>query len=283
MVQGHAHPAIRAAVSSAPRARHALRRHHRGGGRGRRGARAPLRSAALALHELGHRVEHGGHPARPAAHRTRRTREDGAAPTTGTPTSSPCTRWPGATPPRSSGASPLEPRSPARLRDHGGRDDERRADAPRARLPGRRPRADPPSRSAADPRRGQDRPDDRRRRRGRAARRGAGPRHARQDARRGAAGRGDRDDRRARGAGGGRPPPTARHLQRQPAQHGGRPREPPRGAHAGRLRGARAPGRADGRGLRGADRGERPRRGRGRPRLQGVRADGAAAAPSWTG
>ena len=61
---------------------------------------------------------------------------------------------------------------------------------------------------------------------------------------------------------------AVRHLQRQPAGHGRRAGEPARGAHAARLRAARGARRADGVGLRGDLRGG-PARG---PGLKGLRA-----------
>ena len=79
-------------------------------------------------------------------------------------------------------------------------------------------------------------PHDRGRRSRRAARRRAGRRDAREVARRRPPDGRRGHDRGARRAGGGRPPAAARHLQRQPALDGGRGGEPPRGAHARRLR-----------------------------------------------
>ena len=77
------------------------------------------------------------------------------------------------------------PRGPqARLRDHGGGDDEPRGRAPRARLPRGRARHHAPPRRRADLRRGQDRPVHRPGRRDGALRRHARPGHAGQGARR---------------------------------------------------------------------------------------------------
>ena len=72
----------------------------------------------------------------------------------------------------------------AGVRDHGGRDDEPRRRAPRARVSRGRPRDHAEARHHADLRRGQDRALHRRRRRGRALRRHARPRHACEGARR---------------------------------------------------------------------------------------------------
>ena len=84
----------------------------------------------------------------------------------------------------------------AGLRGHGGRDDRHRGGAPRARLPRGRARHHPRERRADRARRGQDRAHDRRRRRGRALRARARPRDASQGARGRPAQRGDRDERR---------------------------------------------------------------------------------------
>ena len=72
----------------------------------------------------------------------------------------------------------------AGLRGHGGRDDRHRGGAPRAGLPRGRARNHPRQRRADRARRGEDRADDRRRRRGRALRARARPRDAGQGARR---------------------------------------------------------------------------------------------------
>ena len=137
MVQGHAHPAIVAAVRERAAARHALRRHHRGCGGGGRGARAPLRTPALALHELGHRVEHGGDPARARRHGPRGRGARWPAPTTGTPRSRTLHEVDFNDP---EALERAHRRGRAGLRDHGGSDDERRARAPGAGLPRRRAR-----------------------------------------------------------------------------------------------------------------------------------------------
>ena len=72
---------------------------------------------------------------------------------------------------------------PGRLRDHGAGHDEHRRRAPAGRLPGRGARDHAEAQRPADLRRGQDGHHDRRRRRGRALRRHARHRHARQGAR----------------------------------------------------------------------------------------------------
>ena len=76
MVQGHAHPAIVAGRARARRARHALRGADRGRDRRRRGARAALRPAAVALRQLGLRGDDGRDPHRARVHRPRHDRED---------------------------------------------------------------------------------------------------------------------------------------------------------------------------------------------------------------
>ncbi len=83
-------------------------------------------------------------------------------------------------------------RSPARLRDHGGGDDEPRRDPARGRLPRRGARDHRPPRRRPDLRRGQDRHRDRPRRRGREVRRRARHGHPGQGARRRLPGRRDR-------------------------------------------------------------------------------------------
>ena len=77
-----------------------------------------------------------------------------------------------------------------------------------------------------DLRRGQDRPVHRARRRDREVRRHAGHGHARQGAGRRHAGRRDRRHRGGHGLRRGRPRLPGRHLQREPALHGRRAREP---------------------------------------------------------
>ena len=72
MVQGHAHPAIGAAINERYSLRHALRGADRGRGRRRRRARAPLGPAEVALHELrarSPRWTRSGSPAAPPAAR----------------------------------------------------------------------------------------------------------------------------------------------------------------------------------------------------------------------
>ena len=56
---------------------HALRRPHRGLDHRRRGAAPPLGPAAVALHQLGHRVHDGRRPPRARLHRPRGDRQDG--------------------------------------------------------------------------------------------------------------------------------------------------------------------------------------------------------------
>ena len=102
---------------------------------------------------------------------------------------------------------------------------------------------------------------------GRQARHG----HARQGARRR---RADRRDRRLRGGlqgRRGRQRLPGRHLQRQPARHGRRAREPARGDDAGGLRAPRPPQRPHPRGLHGRDREVQPPGLRDRRRRQGLR------------
>ena len=130
---------------------------------------------------------------------------------------------------------------PGRLRDHGARHDEHRRRPAAGRLPRRRARDHAEAQRPADLRRGQDRHHDRRRRRGRALGRRPRRRHAREGARRRPA---DRRDRRQRGGHGldrERPRLPGGHVQRQPAEHGRRAREPARGHDARGLRPPRAP------------------------------------------
>ena len=112
------------------------------------------------------------------------------------------------------------------LRDHGGGDDEPRGRAPRAGLPRGGPRDHPRARHRADLRRGEDGPDRRRRRRGRALRRRPGHGHPREVARRRAAVGRDRRDRGGDGLRRGRARQPGRHVQRQPADDGGGAGEP---------------------------------------------------------
>ena len=171
MVQGHAHPAIGARDPGALRERHALRRPDRGRDRRRRGPAAPLGPGALALHELRLGVDDGRDPDRARLHGPRhrdedlrllprpprhgdgldrdRVRQDRrpreprlAALRRGHPAGDrrhddrrAVQRR------RRDGAPHRAPRRggpQARLRDHGGGDDEPRGRAPRGRLP--RPR-----------------------------------------------------------------------------------------------------------------------------------------------
>ena len=76
MVQGHAHPVIERGGAGALRARHALRGADRGRDRGRGRAPAPLRTAQMAVHELGLRGDHGRDPDRARGHRPRHDRQD---------------------------------------------------------------------------------------------------------------------------------------------------------------------------------------------------------------
>ncbi len=111
----------------------------------------------------------------------------------------------------------------ARLRDHGGGDDEPRGRAARAGLPRGRPRAHPQARHRAHLRRGQDRPDDRPGRRDRVLRRHAGHGHAGQGARRRPPVRRDRRHRGRHVRRRGRHRLPGRHLQREPARRWRRP------------------------------------------------------------
>ncbi len=99
-----------------------------------------------------------------------------------------------------------------------------------------RPRHHAAPRHRPDLRRGQDRPVHRPRRRDREVRRPAGHGHARQGARRRHARRRDRRHRGGHGLRRRRPRLPGGHLQREPALHGGRAREPRGGPDAGRLR-----------------------------------------------
>ena len=76
MAVGHANPTIGEAVKATDRPRHPLRRSHRRLDRRRRGARRPLRPAAVAVHELRHRVDDGRGPPRARGHRPRHDPED---------------------------------------------------------------------------------------------------------------------------------------------------------------------------------------------------------------
>ncbi len=127
-------------------------------------------------------------------------------------------------------------RAPARVRDHGAGDDEPRGRAPRAGLSRGRARADRAPRDRPDLRRGQDGPDRRRRRRRRALRRRPRHGHAGEDARRRPSVRRDRRHGGGDGACRGRQRLPGRHVQREPAVDGRCAREPARGAHAGRVR-----------------------------------------------
>ena len=244
--------------------------------RGRRGAAAPLEPAALALHELRLRVDDGRHPDRARVHEPRHRDEDlrllPRPPRHGDGLDRRRVRQDRR--PRQPRLAALRRRHPAgrrghddrravqrrrrdgaphraphrggpqaRLRDHGGGDDEPRDRAPRAGLPRGRPRDHAAPRHRPDLRRGQDRPDDRRRRRDRALRRPAGHGHARQVARRRHA---DGRDRRHRGGHDGRRGRLrlpGRHVQREPAGRGRHAREPARGPHARGLRAPRPPQR----------------------------------------
>ena len=276
MVQGHAHPAIGKALQERYARRHPLRRPDRGRGRRRRGAGPPLGPAAVALHELRLGVDDGRDPDRARLHGPRDDHEDlrllPRPPRRGDgldrrrvrqdrrprqPRLARLRRGHPAGRRRPHGRGPVQRRRrdgapdraarrrgpQARLRDHGGGDDEPRDRAARARLPRGGARDHRAPRHRPDLRRGQDRPDDRRRRRDRALGRQARHGHARQGARRR---RADRRDRRLRGGlhgRRGRQRLPGRHLQREPARHGRRAREPARGADAGGLRAPRPPQR----------------------------------------
>ena len=172
MVQGHAHPVIGAAIGRALCARHALRRADRGRDRRRRGAPAPLGPAPLALHELRLGVDDGRDPDRARLHGPRHRDEDlrllPRPPRHGDGLDRHRVRQDRR--PREPRLAALRRRHPAgdrrhddrravqrrrrdgaphraprrggpqaRLRDHGGGDDEPRGRAPRGRLP--RPRS----------------------------------------------------------------------------------------------------------------------------------------------
>ena len=183
----------------ADRRGHPLRRPHRRLDRRRRGAGAPLRPAAVALHQLRHRVDDGRRPPRPRRHRPRHDPQDrGLLPRP--PRRGDGLRLPGAggaRRPRRPGQRPLrrrhaagadraDPRRPLQRRrrsreragedrragrraDHGAGDDEHQHHPAARGLPGAGPRADRRARRQADLRRGQDRRDDLRRRRHRSA------------------------------------------------------------------------------------------------------------------
>ena len=146
-----------------------------------------------------------------------------------------------ARPPRAGGAQ-------AGLPDHGGGDDEPRGRAARAGLPRGRARDHEAARRRAHLRRGQDWARDRSGRRDRALRRPAGHGHAREDARRRAPVGRDRRHRRGDGGRRERDRVPGRHVQRQPADDGGRAR-----------RAARGP---DPRGVPASRQDQRPARGR---------------------
>ena len=232
MVQGHAHPAIGKAIHE----RYAHGTHFAAPTEDAvvvaEELAAPLGPAAVALHELRLRVHDGRDPDRARGHGPRHRHEDlrllPRPPRHGDGLDRRRVRQDRR--PREPRLAALRRRHPAgrrrhddrravqrrrrdgapdraprrggpqaRLRDHGGGDDEPRGRAPRARLPRGRPRHHPQPRHRPDLRRGQDRPHDRGRRRHRALRRHAGHGHARQGARRRHA---DRRDRRHRGGDG---------------------------------------------------------------------------------
>ncbi len=210
-------PGDRRRDQGALRPRHPLRRADRGRGRGRRGAGQALPAAEVALHELGLRVDDGRDPHRAGADQARPDHEDVRL------LPRPPRRGDGLDrrrvrrdrPARGAGVAALrrrdpagdrrphlrrplqrrrEPRPPpdrarqrrqeAGLRDHGGGDDEPRRRAAAAGVPRGGPRDHPAPRRDPDLRRGQDRPGDRGRRRGREVRRAARHGHAGQGARR---------------------------------------------------------------------------------------------------
>ena len=271
-------PGHRPGDHRALRARHPLRSPDRGRRRRRRGARPPLGPPPLALHELRLGVDDGRHPDRARVRQARHDDEDlrllprpsrhghgldrgrvrPHRPARRARLAALRRRHPavhrrrglrGALQRRRvAGAADRRPRSrgpQAGLPDHGGGDDEPRGRASRARLPRGRARDHAQARRRAHLRRGQDRPVHRRGRRGRALRRHARHGHAGQGARRRHA---DRRHRRHRGGHVGRRGRLGlpgRHLQRQPARHGGRAGEPDRGPHARGLRAPRRAQRAD--------------------------------------
>ena len=222
MVAGHAHPKIVEAIERRAR----LGTHFaqptkdlaRGGGEPRR----PVRAAAVAVLQLGHRVDARGRAPHARGDRARRAHEDrGHVPRT--PRLADVLRDPrsrahrAARAPRDAAAGARDPaglRRPrpgravqrprrGRARARGARgprrrdvrragDDELRRDPARARLPPGTEGPAPPPRRVPRVRRGQDRRRARLRRRGRGVRRDAGRRLPRQGHRRGAAVRRDR-------------------------------------------------------------------------------------------
>ncbi|CAA9490735.1 MAG: Aminotransferase, class III, partial [uncultured Solirubrobacteraceae bacterium] len=283
---------------------HALRGAH-GGLRGRRrGARAPLPPAQVALHELGLGGDHGRHPDRPGGHGARRRPEDlrllprpprhghgldrrGVRPhrPPRAPRVDPVRRGRAAEHGGPGPRDPLQrrrrhgppdhragPRGPqARLRDHGGGDDEPRGRAPRAGLPAGRARDLHAPRRRPDLRRGQDRALHRGGRRRGALRRRARHAHARQGPGRRAAHGRHRDERGDRRGRRGRLRLPGGDLQREPARDGGRPGEPARGPDARGLRAPGPPQRPHPRGLLGRGRALRPAGLRHRHLLEGLR------------
>ena len=278
MVQGHAHPAIGAAINARYGSWHALRGADRGRRRRRRRARAPLGAAQVALHELGLRVHDGCDPDRARddgpgddhqdlrllprpprrrdgldRHRVRQDRRPReprlAALRRGHPAGGRGPHDPGPVQRRGRDGAPHRApdrgRPQARLRDHGAGHDEPRRRARRAGLPRGGARHHAPSRHHPDLRRGQDRPVHRGRRRDRALRRDARSRDAGEGTGRRDADRRDRRHRRGDGGRRGRLRLPGRHLQREPARHGRDTREPARGPDSRGLRASRPAERAD--------------------------------------
>ena len=173
MIVGHAHPAVVDAVERPRAARHPLRAAHRGCRRGRRGARPPLRAAAVAVLQLRHRSHDGRRPPDAGHHRSRPDHQDRgqlprpprrghgldvqrrrrARPARAASIGRGRTRHPaGHGRPRGRGAlqrprhpraGPRGARGPGGGHDHGTADDERRHRAAAAGLPGGRACADP--------------------------------------------------------------------------------------------------------------------------------------------
>ena len=149
-------------------------------------------------------------------------------------------------------------RRPGRRDDHGAGDDEHQHHPARRRLSRAGPRAHSRARRDADLRRGEDRGDDRPRRRHPALRRGARHDHPGEGDLRRLPRRGDRDERRGRRADLRRPRASIRDLQRQPPGDGRSAGDPDGGADRRRLRSPRELQPLAARRLRRGDRALRP-------------------------
>ena len=270
MAVGHANPTDRRGGQGPDRPRHPLRRPHRRLDRRRRGARRPLRPAAVAVHELRHRVDDGRGPPRPRGHRprhdpedrgllprpprlghgqrlSRRSRRSATATTRARSPTAPAIRWRSPSSPApvpfndADGARERarQARRPGRRADHGAGDDEHQHHPAASRATSSACASSARPRREADLRRGQDRRHDRPRRRHRALRRHAGHHHPGEGDLRRLPRRRDRDDRRARRGDRRRHRGPVRDLQRQPAGDGGRRGDPDQGPDPGRLREAR--------------------------------------------